>query len=163
MTGLLCEMNVYQQSFISFFVIATIVGFILIFVDKKRWKEHTERSAEMMKIKSKSAVAVTETPTENESSTDEGTEKKKKKGKEKKPEPYEYEGRIKDRVLFTLAIVLCCGFGELLGMTFCRHKWYKPEFKIGMPIIALFNIGFIVLMIFACAEVGGDGIFKWTA
>lgn len=161
MIGLLCEMNVYQQSFISFFVIATIVGFVMIYVDKKRWKEHTARSAEMMKAKTKSDVIASEESDETATATIDG--KKPKKTKKETKEPYEYEGRIKDRFLFSLAIALCCGFGELLGMTFCRHKWYKPQFKIGMPIIALFNIGFIILMIFACAEIGGSGIFHWTA
>lgn len=145
MIRLLCETNIYQESLVSFFVIATIVGFILIYVDKKRLKEHIARSNELLY------------PNDTER-----VEEKKKKKKTEELKEFEYNGRIKDKTLIICAF-LCCGLGELVGMLVYRHKWYKKSFKIGMPIIALLNIAFFVLMYFAFMEMGADGSIFWTA
>lgn len=144
MIGLLSETNIYQESLVSFFVIATIVGFILMYVDKKRLKEHIARSNELI----------------NPHSTDVAEEKKSKKTKALKE--FEYNGRIKDKTLIICAF-FCCGLGEVIGMLIFKHKWYKNSFKIGMPTIALFNIAFFVLMYFAFMEMGSDGSIFWTA
>lgn len=145
MIRLLCETNIYQESLVSFFVIATIVGFILIYVDKKRSKEHIARSNELISPHSADIV-----------------EEKKKNEKTDNLKEFEYNGRIKDKTLIICAF-LCCGLGELIGMLVFRHKWYKNSFKIGMPIISLLNIAFFVLMYFAFMEMGADGSIFWTA
>ncbi len=145
MIRLLCETNIYQESLVSFFVIATIVGFILIYVDKKRSKEHIARSNELISPHSADVV-----------------EEKKKNEKTDNLKEFEYNGRIKDKTLIICAF-LCCGLGELIGMLVFRHKWYKNSFKIGMPIISLLNIAFFVLMYFAFMEMGADGSIFWTA
>lgn len=165
MINLIFAMNIYQQSFISFFVVMTIVGFFLIYADKKKWKEYCARSAEMMEKKKPQSVETDSAVSENEAVVDDNAKtKKKKKKKEKIPTSgeFEYNRRLNDRVLIALAVFLC-GLGELIGMIVFRHKWYKIQYKIGMPLIALLNIFAIIVAVIACREVGGDGIIKFFA
>ncbi len=154
MVYLLGTMNLYQRSIISCFVVMTIVGLALIIEDKKRWKAHTRRSADMMNRKAKAAIDISE----SEPGIEEESEAKRKKGQDKE---YEYEGRITDRVLFIIAF-LFGGLGELLGMIFAKHKWYRRSYKIGMPLIALFDVLFVVFLVFIVGELGGDGGIKVT-
>ncbi len=159
MINLICEQSKtnYTEVFVAFFVIMTIIGFVLIMVDKKRWKAHVSRSNEMIEMrKGKKAEQAPET--EDAEATDKKGKKKKTKASSQN---YEYEGRIKDRVLISFAI-LFAGIGELLGMIIFRHKWYNPVYKIAMPIIAAINLAFMIIIIFAFLSVGGDG-FQFTA
>lgn len=153
MTTLICEttkgLNNLQSSIIAFFAVMSIIGFMLIYIDKKRWKEHTNRSAEMMGVKR------TAGDVENENEPKSGGKKRKTKNSTASTD-FEYEGRIKDRVLILMAIFFC-GVGELLGMLICRHKWYKIQYKIGIPLIALLNIGFVVIIVLACAGITSGG------
>lgn len=154
MIYLLGAMNLYQKSIISCFVIMTIVGLILIIVDKKRWIAHTKRSADMMNRKAKASI----TTEEREEFVEEENVGKKKVQKDKE---YEYEGRIKDRTLFVFAI-LFGAFGEFLGMVFAKHKWHRSYFKIGMPILAILEVFFVIFLVFIVGEIGGDGAIQVT-
>lgn len=154
MISLICESTKtnYFEAVIAFFVIMTIIGFILILVDKKRWKAHVARSNEMIEVRGgrKSADETLEAEEENQ----DGKEKKKKSKSKKSDGKYEYEGRIKDRALIPIAI-LFGGIGELLGMIIFRHKWYSKVYKIGMPIIACINFAFMFIIAFAVKGIGG--------
>lgn len=132
----------------------TIVGLALIIEDKKRWMSHTKRSADMMNLKAKASLDMAE----NELDIEEENEGKKKRNGDKE---YEYEGRITDRTLFIIAFFLG-GFGELLGMLFVKHKWYRKSYKVGMPIIAFVNIIFVIFIAFIFSEFGKDGGIKVT-
>lgn len=159
MINLMIAMNVFQQSFISCFAIMTIVGFCLIYVDKKRWKEHCARSAEMMAKKKPQVVELDSALSEEAAVVDDNDKKKKSKKIKKDKTPisgdFEYNGRIKDRVLITLAVFFC-GFGELLGMIIFRHKWYKYQYKIAIPLLALLNIGTVIVLVIACRGISGE-------
>lgn len=153
MISLICESTKtnYFEAVIAFFVIMTIIGFVLILVDKKRWKAHIARSNEMVAMRSGKKVVDESIEEENENQDGKG---KKKKSKSKSSEEYEYEGRIKNRALITIAI-LFGGIGELLGMIIFRHKWYSKVYKIGMPIIAAINFAFMFIIAFAVKGIGG--------
>lgn len=156
MISLICESTKtnYFEAVIAFFVIMTIIGFVLILVDKKRWNAHVARSDEMLEMRGwkKSANETVEGESENQDK-----EGKKKKSKLKGSEEYEYEGRIKNGALITIAI-LFGGIGELLAMIIFRHKWYSKVYKIGMPIIAAINFAFMFIIAFAVKGIGGPSM-----
>lgn len=157
MINLICEgtQTNYVEAFIAFFVVMTIIGFVLIMVDKKRWKAHVSRSEEMIAIREGKRTP-SQTEEENNDSEENADIKGKKKKKKSSDSKYEYAGRIKDRVLIPFAI-LFGGIGELLGMIIFRHKWYNPVYKIGMPIIAAINLAFMIIITFAFLGVSGNG------
>lgn len=163
MINLIAETNQIQESLIAFYVIMVIVGFILIFVDKRRWKAHTERSAYMMNYKRKRSAPVEDSSetTESAETTEDEIGKKEKKKKDKKsknsPDDYQYEGRIKLGAFLAVGI-LFGGVGELLGMVFCRHKWYNRGFRFGVPLMALFNILLGALLLYLTGEAGNDSV-----
>ena len=156
MIYLLAETNNIQESLIAYFFIMSLIGFILIFVDKRRWKAHTERSAYMLSRKRRAPVE--ETSTEGEGEEIEPTKKEKKamkKAAKNSPETYEYEGRIKFGVFLAIGI-LFGALGELLGMIFCRHKWYNAGYRFGVPALALGNIIIGALLMYLLGESGTD-------
>lgn len=163
MINLICETSTegtnYLQAIIAFFVIMTIIGFVLIMIDKKRWKAHVARSNEMNEMRSRKKVEPEAEVEDGDVDSKDG--KKKKKKAKSSSQGYEYEGRIKDRALIPIAI-LFGGIGELLGMIIFRHKWYSNVYKIAMPIIAFINLAFMIIICFAFLGVGGDG-FHFTA
>ena len=151
---LLSATNIYFNAMCAFLAIMTIVGFLLMRTDKKRWKAQEMRSAEMMQARKKKPAEDEEAAAE----TEEG--KKGKKKKEKKQEPFEYQPRIPDKVLFTIAVFFGA-IGELFAMIIYRHKWYKFAFRTYMPILAVFNIlfaGVILVLLYT----RGDGSVVWT-
>ena len=165
MINLIAETNQIQESLIAFYVIMVIIGFILIFVDKRRWIAHTERSAYMMSYKRKRS-APTEESAEGETSesdpeANDKKPKKKKKDSKHSPDDYQYEGRIKLGVFLAIGIIFGA-VGELLGMVFCRHKWYNRGFRFGVPAMALFNILMGALLLYLTGETGADSVISVT-
>ena len=168
MVNLIAETNQIQESLIAFYVIMVIIGFVLILVDKRRWIAHTERSAYMMNYKRKRAVAE-ESTSGSEGEAQEGAEENEEKSKKAKntkktkhsPDDYQYEGRIKLGVFLAIGI-LFGGVGELLGMIFCRHKWYNRGFRYGVPALALFNILIGALLLYLTGETGSPDVINVT-
>lgn len=156
MINLIAETNSIQESLIAFYVVMVIIGFVLMFVDKRRWKAHTDRSAEMMNYKRRRLVDAEPQAEDQAEPTDEEKGKKTKKDKKsKQPKDYEYEGRIKLGAFLVVGI-LFGAVGELLGMIFCRHKWYKPSYRLGVPALALLNIVLGALLLYLVGETGSD-------
>ncbi|MBO5348551.1 MAG: DUF1294 domain-containing protein [Clostridia bacterium] len=54
--------------------------------------------------------------------------------------------RIKESTLFTM-VLLGGGIGGILGMTVFRHKTKKLKFKIGFPLILIFEVVAIIVII----------------
>ena len=150
--GILLATNLYFNAAVAFWVIMSIVGFVLIVVDKKRWNAQKARSDEMMQPRKKK-------PQDEEAAPEDEGKKSKKGKKQKESTPFVYEPRIPDKALFGVAI--CFGaIGELLAMIICRHKWYKFAFRAYMPLLAILNIlvgGVILLLLYA----NTDGVV-WT-
>ena len=72
-----------------------------------------------------------------EAEPEEGKGKKKKKAK--KEEPFEYQDRVNEKLMFAVAF-LFGALGELLAMAIYRHKWYKFNFRLYIPLLAGINI-----------------------
>lgn len=161
MINLLAETNQTQEVFIAFFACMVLVGFILIFVDKRRWVAHTERSAYMMSVRSRKAAAE---PQEGEEASLENEKKSKEKKKKNKHDPaeYQYEGRIKVPA-FLIVGILFGAVGELLGMIFCRHKWYNKGYAWGIPLLAILNVIIGALLLYLAGETGSDDAIMVTA
>ena len=136
---ILSATNVYFNAACAFIAVMCVVGFLLVRTDKKRWNAQKARSDEMMQryLKKK--------PEEEKEEVDEKGKKKKKKKKEIQismgddEEPFEYESRINDKAFFVVAILLGA-IGVLLGMVVYRHKWYKFNFRVYIPLLAVINI-----------------------
>ena len=121
----------------AFFAVMCIIGFLMIRVDKKRWNAQKARSDEMMAARKKKPAEDAEA-TENDG--------KKKKKKPQKEEPFEYQDRISEKAIFMVAI-LFGAMGVLLAMLVYRHKWYKFNFRVYIPLLAVVNviIGAVIL------------------
>jgi len=143
---LLSATNVYFNAVCAFFAVMCIIGFFLIRTDKKRWNAQKARSDEMMAKKKKPQA-------EGEETQEEG--KKGNKDKKKKEEPFEYESRVPDKAIFAVAIIFGA-FGVLLGMLIYRHKWYKFNFRVYIPILTVINI-IVASVILYFLFVKGDG------
>jgi uncharacterized membrane protein YsdA (DUF1294 family) len=149
MDVLLAATNIYFNAMCAFFAVMGIVGFCLIRTDKKRWNAQKARSDEMMQRKPKAKPA--------EDGAQEGAEEGKKK-RAKSEEPFEYQARISDKAIFTIAI-LFGAFGELLGMIIYRHKWYKFNYRVYIPILSLFNLIFAAVILYLLYTKGDSSVY----
>ena len=158
MEYMLLATNLHFRSFIGFIIVMTIVGFCLMWVDRKRYKAHTARSEQMQQGRAKAAPAQGATAdTEAEPATEGEENKKGKKKKQKEPQPYHYEKRISPTALFVIA-GLFGGVGELFAMLIGKHLWYKWNFRVFIPLLAALNIALAILIGYFLLELGDDGI-----
>ena len=148
--------SLYVPAWVTFFVVMTIVGFVLVLVDKKRAKEQQARSNQMMAPRKKKAEGE-EVPQEEAAEQGKKGKKGKKKDKDLVPEDYSYQGRIPTGAFITIG-VLFGALGELLGMLFLRHKWYKWAMRTFVPILTLINLALFGLILYVIIETGTGGI-----
>lgn len=64
--------------------------------------------------------------------------------------------RISESALLLIAL-LGGGLGALLGMLVFRHKTQKWQFKIGVPICLMYQVG-LILMVWFLAKYWGLGL-----
>lgn len=152
MEYMLLATNLHFRSFIGLIIVMTIVGFCLMWVDRQRYKAHVARSEQMQQGTAKTAPPQ---DAEQEPPADDTGKGKKKAKKEQRP--YQYEKRISPIALFAVAVCFG-GVGELFAMLIGKHLWYKWNFRVFIPLLAVFNIVAAIAIGYALLEMGGDGI-----
>ncbi len=158
MEYMLLATNLHFRSFIGFIIVMTIVGFCLMWTDRNRLKAHTARSEQMQQGHAKaSPTTEVNQDTEAEQAVEVDDGKKGKKKKQKEPQPYHYEKRISPVALFIVAGVFG-GVGELFAMLIGKHLWYKWNFRVFIPLAAVFNIVAAIAVGAFLLELGDDGI-----
>ena len=150
------DQSLYVPAWVTFFIVMSIVGFVLVLIDKKRFDLQNARSNQMMAPRKKKADA----EESSEEQPEEGGKGKKGKGKKRKdevPEDYEYQDRIPNGAFIAIAVFFGA-VGELLAMLIFRHKWYKWSMRTFVPILTLINLALFGLILYVIIESGTGGI-----